>query len=103
MFPLRNLARKGLKIDENIKYLTHLPLDKMAAISQIADSSAFSWQKRCILIRISLTFVPNGPIDNRLALTQVLAWRRTGDKPLSEPILTQFNDAYMRIVREDEF
>ena len=25
-----------------------------------------------------------------------MAWRRTGDKPLSEPMLTQFTDAFMR-------
>ena len=45
-----------------------------------------------ILIRISRTFVP----DNTSVLVQVMAWRRTGDKPLSEPMLTQFADAYMR-------
>ena len=49
-----------------------------------------------ILIRISLNFVPDGPIDNKLALVQVMAWRRTGDKPLSEPMLNQFMDAYVR-------
>ena len=46
-----------------------------------------------ILIQISLKFVPNGPIDNNPALVQVMAWRRTGDKPLSEPMLTWFTDA----------
>ena len=49
-----------------------------------------------ILIRISLKFVPRNPIDNKPALVQVMAWRPTDDKPLSEPMLTQFTDAYMR-------
>ena len=49
-----------------------------------------------ISIRISLKFVPNGPIDNKSALVWVMAWRRTGDKPLPEPMLTQFINAYMR-------
>ena len=49
-----------------------------------------------IPIKISLKFVPNGPINNIPALVQIMAWRRTGDKPLSEPMMTQFNDAYMR-------
>ena len=49
-----------------------------------------------IPIKISLKPVPKGPINNIPALVQIMAWRRTGDKPLSEPILTQFNDAYMR-------
>ena len=49
-----------------------------------------------IQIEISLKFVPWSPIDNKLALVQVMAWRRIGNKPLSEPVLTRFTDAYMR-------
>ena len=49
-----------------------------------------------IPIQISLKFVPRVPIDNKLALVQEMAWRRTGDKPLPEPMMTQFTDAYMR-------
>ena len=56
----------------------------------------FLIEKFCILIRISLKFVPKGPIDNKWALVQVMAWRRIDDKPLPEPIPTQFTDAYMR-------
>ena len=36
---------------------------------------------------IRLKFVPKGQIDNNTALVQVMAWRRTGDKPLSEPMM----------------
>ena len=49
-----------------------------------------------ILIKISLKFVPEDPIDNEAALVQVMAWHRTDVKPLPEPMLTQFTDAYMR-------
>ena len=45
---------------------------------------------------ISLKYVPWGLIDNMSALVQIMAWRRPGDKPLSEPMLTQFTDAYMQ-------
>ena len=38
-----------------------------------------------ISIQISLKFVPDGPINNNLALVQITAWCRLGDKPLSEP------------------
>ena len=48
-----------------------------------------------IPIRISLKFVPRSPIDNKPALVQVMAWHRTGNKPLPELMLTQFTDAYM--------
>ena len=40
-----------------------------------------------IPIKISLKFVPKGPINNILALVQIMAWRRPGDKPLSEPMM----------------
>ena len=49
-----------------------------------------------IAIEISLKFVPKGPIDNKSALVQVMAWRRIGDQPLPEPMLTQFTNAYMQ-------
>ena len=69
----------------------------MAAI--LADDifkCIFMNEKFFILIQIPLKFVPKGPIDNDPALVQIMAWRRTGDKPLSETMLTQFTDAYMR-------
>ena len=45
--------------------ISHLPLDKMAAISQTTYSNAFFMKdKFCILIRISLKFVPMGPIGH---------------------------------------
>ena len=40
-----------------------------------------------ISIKISLKFVPKGPIKNNPALVQIMAWRRSGDKPLSEPMM----------------
>ena len=40
-----------------------------------------------ISIKISLKFVPKGPINNNPALVQIMAWRRSGDKPLSEPTM----------------
>ena len=48
-----------------------------------------------ISLKIPLNFFPKGPIDNKWSLVQVMAWCRTGDKPLHEPIMSQFNDAYM--------
>ena len=37
-----------------------------------------------ISIKISLKFVPKGPIKNIPAMVQIMAWHRPGDKPLSE-------------------
>ena len=40
-----------------------------------------------ISIEISLKFVPKGLINNNPSLVQIMAWRRPGDKPLSEPMM----------------
>ena len=42
-----------------------------------------------ILIKISLNFIPKGPINNIPALVQIMAWRRLGDKPLSEAMMVR--------------
>ena len=42
-----------------------------------------------ISIKISLKFVPKGPINNNPAWVQIMAWRRSGDKPLSEPMMVR--------------
>ena len=70
-------------------FLTHWGRDQMDAISQTTLSNAFSWMNENvrILINISLKFVPKGLINNNPALVQKMAWRRPGDKPLSEPMM----------------
>ena len=40
-----------------------------------------------IPIKTSLKLVPQGPINDIPALFQIMAWRRPGDKPLSEPMM----------------
>ena len=40
-----------------------------------------------ISLKISLKFVPKVPINSIPALVQILAWRRLGDKPLSEAMM----------------
>ena len=42
-----------------------------------------------ILTKNSLKFVPKGLINNIQALVLIMAWRRPGDKPLSEPMLVK--------------
>ena len=55
---------------------------------------------KCIFVNknvwISLKFVPKVRINNIPALVQIVAWRRPGDKPLSEAMLYRFTDAYIR-------
>ena len=40
-----------------------------------------------ISLKISLKFVPKVRINNVPTLVQIKAWRRPGDKPLSEPVM----------------
>ena len=71
------------------QWLIHRGRDKMAAISQMTCSSEFSWMKYiCIWFKISLKFIPKGPINNIPALFQIMAWWRPGNKPLFEPMMT---------------
>ena len=43
--------------------------------------------KFCILIKISLKLVLKGPINSIPSLVQMMAWRRPGDKPISQPMM----------------
>ena len=52
------------------------------------------WNKSYFILNlISLKFVPRGPISNDPALVQIVAWRQTGDKPLSETKMAPGTDA----------
>ena len=56
----------------------------------IMTSDIFKYISFCILIQISLHFVSYGPPDERWAMFQVMAWRRTGDEPSAEPVMMEF-------------
>ena len=45
----------------------------------------FVYENVWIPIKFSLKFVPKGLINNIPAMVQIMAWRRPGDEPLSEP------------------
>ena len=71
-----------------IIHLTHWGRDKVDAISQMTFSSQYSWMKMLelrlkfhwsLFLRVQLTMFP--------ALVQIMAWRPSGDKPLSEPMM----------------
>ena len=42
-----------------------------------------------ISMKISLMFVPEGPINNIPTLVEIMAWHRPGNKPLSEPMMVR--------------
>ena len=42
-----------------------------------------------------MKFVPRGQINSIPSMVQIMAWRRSGDKPLSEPVMVSLL-TYMR-------
>ena len=67
--------------------LTHWDRDRIATIYQTTSLKAFSWIKiyvfwlkfhLILLLRVELTTLP-----------QIMAWRRSGDRPLSEPMMVR--------------
>ena len=44
-----------------------------------------------VSIKVSLKFFSKGPINNILALVQIMAWRLVGAKPSSEPIMASLS------------
>ena len=77
--------------------ITHWGREKMVVISSIdIFKCIFLNEKIFISIKISLKFVAEWPVDNKAALVQMMAWRRIGDKPLSEPMMAWLTDASMR-------
>ena len=71
-------------------WLTRWGRDKMDALSQTPFFKCiFVNENVWIPIKISLKFVSKGPINNIPPLVQIMAWRRPGDKPLSEPMMVR--------------
>ena len=58
----------------------------MDVMLQMTFSNALSSTEMCILIEFALEFVPRVPINTISPLVQIMVWRRTGTKPLSEPM-----------------
>ena len=69
----------------------------MAAILQTTLSNTFFLiENDRISIKILLKFVPRGQINNITALVEIMAWCRSGNEPLCQPMMAQFTYAYMR-------
>ena len=76
--------------------LTQWGLNKMADIFADGTFNGIFLKAICYdLIQISLKFVPKDPIDHKSSLVQVMAWCRTGNKPLHEPMMTLFIGDYI--------
>ena len=87
-FTVTPLSTKSTWIEGKEALLTHWGRDKMAAISQMTFSNAFSWMKKYqFRLRFHRSLFLWFEISNIPVLVQIMARRRSGDEPLSEPMM----------------
>ena len=68
---------------------------KWASFAENILKRIFFIEKAHLPIKISPNIVPWCPIDKKSALVRIMAWCWTSDKPLSEPMMDYFTDAYV--------
>ena len=88
--------RYRLTTSHNINTLRPRPNDRHSADDVF--KCIFLNEEYWILSHISLKYIPKGHIIDILALVQVMAWRRTGDKTLSESMMFSLL-AHMCVIR----
>ena len=94
------MNNRKLKFSKTLQHLTlftnqnllkHWGLNKM-------DTILHFWHFEIHLLEWPLpNFPEKGLVANYSAMVQVMAWRRTGDKPLPDPVLTQIYGVYIYI------
>ena len=77
--------------------LPNLKITWCVLLTGVAIVGPWAWFRAGLqcLDKVSLKFIPKGPIHNNPALVEKIAWRRIGDKSLSELMLTRFTDVYI--------
>ena len=90
--PLENyilILRNTIVIGGWNTWLTHWGRDKIAPIFETFFKCIFLNKTVWYSIKISLKSVPKCPINHIPPLIKIMAWRRSGDKPLSEPMMAR--------------
>ena len=62
-------------------------IDELSSLCILIFKCIFFYENVWISIKISFKFVPMGPINNVVALVQIMVWRRSGNKPSSGPMM----------------
>ena len=79
-----------------VSFLTLRPTQNDRHLTNYIVKCIFPNENVWFSIKISLKIVPKSPMNNIPALIQIMAWRPSGDKPLSEPMMALFTDTYLR-------
>ena len=89
------IGKDFMKVYVCTAYITLRPRQNGRHFPDDIFKCIFLNEKAWIPIKIPLKFVPKVPIDDKPVLVQKMAWHRLGAKPLFEPMLPYFIDAYM--------
>ena len=81
------VMREAFPCDDAIIINTLRPRQNGRHFADDIFKCIFLNQNVWIPIKISLKFVPKGPINNIPSLVQIMVWHRPGAKPLSEPMM----------------
>ena len=82
------MSGEFLHCEEMAIYINTLrPRQNGRHVPDVIFKCIFLNENAWILIKNSPKFVPKGLINNIPALVQIMAWRRPGDKPLSETVM----------------
>ena len=90
-YPNLNAGLAGLKL---MQFNTLRPRQNGRHFADDIFKRIFLNENVWIPIKISLKFVPKGPINNIPALVQMMVWRRPGAKPLSEPMMVSLSPCH---------
>ena len=86
----QHLVREWLSADQWVSKFNSLrPRQNGRLFADDTFKRIFLNENIRISTKNSLKFVPKGLINNIPALVLIMAWRRPGDKPLSEPMLVR--------------
>ena len=97
-FAKRRPFCSGLNVSTSVTLLSHWSRDKITAVFQTAFSNAFSLIKISVFwLRFQWTMLSRVQLTILQLLVQIMVWRRTGDKPPSEPVVVEIGDAYMHL------
>ena len=77
------ILRRWLSSEVIIVFKTLRPRPKGRRFADDSDRFVFCYVNCCILIQISLQFVPRGPVNDITELVKII-WHQTGDRPLSD-------------------
>ena len=87
VIPCDLIANKSVLVQVVVGFNSLRPRQNRRHFADDIFKCIFFYENVRIVLKISLKFVAKVRINNVPPLVQIMAWRRPGDKPLSEPMM----------------